>query len=477
MRIALINPPRVDGYPVVREERYEHKDIGSVYPPLGLLHLAAVLEKDGHEVMVLDANGLDLSADKTIARVKEFSPRFIYGRVAFDCQRQDLEVLSRARQAVNCPLAVRNKIIADVPGIKRSLLELGSMDYFLDGEPEVVLAELLRVLASAGDPAGVRGVSYLKDGRMVSSEAADYLPSLEALPRPAYHLLPSLKPYRTGIFCSGRFAMVQASRGCPYRCSFCAYTGVPHRGRTVADVVGELCWLVDEVGVREVLFFDDLLGVKPGYIGELSQAMLDQKLKLKWACCQRADLIKAEGLHLAVRAGMVELAVGIESGSRRVLNQTDKKIDLGRVRDISRWCREAGVLFYAMVVLGLPGETKGTIEETVDFIRDIEPFYTQYCFATPFPNTNIYKYYTENGFLLSDDWSKYTPLNHKPVVRTEELSATELAELRNWAYRRTMLRPGYLWRQIRWRDPMWNLRGAWKLGGRVWSMLMGKAVR
>ncbi len=477
MRIALINPPRVDGFPVVREERYEHKDIGSVYPPLGLLQLAAVLEKDGHEVMLLDANGQDLNLDTLVEKVKEFSPRFIYGRLAFDCQREDLAALVRVRQAVNCPLAVRNKIIADVPDIRRSLLESQGIDYFLDGEPEVVLSELLRVLAAGGEAGSVRGLSYLENGQVMSTPAADYLPDLESLPRPAYHLLPSLRPYHTGVFSSGHFAMVQTSRGCPYNCTFCAYAGVPHRSRTVADVVGELCWLVDEFDVRQVLFFDDLLGAKPEYLGQLSQAMQDQKLKLKWVCCQRADLIKAEGLQLAARAGLVELAVGIESGSYEVLGRTGKNIELARVRDIARWCREAGVLFYAMVVLGLPGDTESTIMETVDFIKGIEPFYTQYCFATPFPNTEMYKYCREHGLLLSEDWSKYTPLSQTPVVRTEKLSGAELVELRKLAYRKTILRPGYLWRQVRWTDPLWNLRGVAKLTGRIFSLMRGKAVR
>ena len=117
----LINPPRVDGFPVVREERFEHKDIGSVYPPLSLLYMAAALEKHPeYELKVLDANGLDLSFNEVEAEIAGFSPDMAVSRCGFDTQKQDLKVMDIAK-AIGALTVMRNKIIAEKPdsGVSR----------------------------------------------------------------------------------------------------------------------------------------------------------------------------------------------------------------------------------------------------------------------------------------------------------------------------------------------------------------------
>jgi radical SAM superfamily enzyme YgiQ (UPF0313 family) len=134
-------------------------------------------------------------------------------------------------------------------------------------------------------------------------------------------------------------------------------------------------------------------------------------------------------------------------------------------------------MFYGLAIIGLPGETKETVKETVDFIKEIDPFYTQFCFSTPFPNTDIYEYYEKNNFLLTKDWSKYFPLAGEPVIRTESLTAEELKDLRAKAYSSILLRPMYLLRQVRIFDWKWNLQGLAKITGRILNVLGKKPVR
>jgi anaerobic magnesium-protoporphyrin IX monomethyl ester cyclase len=177
------------------------------------------------------------------------------------------------------------------------------------------------------------------------------------------------------------------------------------------------------------------------------------------------------------RAGCEEIAIGIESGSEEVLKETEKGVTKDDMRRAAKWCHELGILFYGLAIVGLPGETEASVEDTISFIREIQPFYTQFSFCVPFPNTDTFQWYKEKGLLLTEDWSRYFPLDEKPVVRTLALSADDLVRLRRRMYLKTMLRPGNLLRAVRWKDWAWNIRNAVKLAARVVKLINGKAVR
>ncbi len=503
LKIMLINPPRVDGYPVVREERFEHKDIGSVYPPLSLLYMAAILEKNpDYEVNLIDANGFDYSFIYVHNRIVEFSPDVVIIRCGFDTQKQDFKILSVAKD-VGAITILRNKIISDVPEIRDEILKKEDVDIFINSEPEAVIEELISVLyksktdfLASHQPIAclfdkyskikdnfwnylnaVPGISYYFDGKITTTKTALEIDDLDKLPYPAYHLLPSLKPYHTGVM-QPPFALVATTRGCPFACTFCAYGKSKCRERSVDGVINELKWLQDKFKIKSFLFFDDTISIKQGRIEELCKRMIEEGLhKLQWVCCTRANLITFEMLQLMKKAGMKEIAIGIETGSETILNNIKKGVPLDSIRQVAKWCKQLKIMFYGLAIIGLPGETKETIEETIKFIKEIDPFYTQFCFATPFPNTEMYEYYEKNGYLLTRDWSKYFPLSEEPVIRTEKLSVEDLKKLRRYAYEKILLRPLYLLRQVRLFDWAWNIRGFVKIMKRIWRVLKGKAVR
>ena len=243
-------------------------------------------------------------------------------------------------------------------------------------------------------------------------------------------------------------------------------------------MIGELKHLKEKFKIKSFLFFDDTISIKKGRIEELAQRMIDEKLNtMKWVCCTRANLVTYDMLKIMKKAGMKEIAIGIETGSETILKNIKKGVSLEDIRKAAKWCHELGIMFYGLAIIGLPGETKETIKETVDFIKEIDPFYTQFCFSTPFPNTDIYEYYEKNKFLLSKDWSKYFPLSGEPVIRTEALTADELKELRAKAYSSILLRPGYLLRQIKPFDWKWNIMGLLKIVDRIVRLITGKPVR
>ncbi|MDD5066954.1 MAG: radical SAM protein, partial [bacterium] len=389
MKILIINPPRVDGYPVVREERYEHKDMGSVYPPLNLLYTAAVLEKDGHDVSLIDANGFDIPFDELAGKMDEFRPGAVITRCGFDTQEQDVKVLEYAKRKFNARTIIRNKIISDVEGLKKSfLLKYRFIDIFINYETDLLISNVIKGLDR--DWAAVRGISFLKGEEMVTTEGISIdAMNIDNQPFPAYHLLPNLKPYHTGVL-DPPFALVITSRGCPFQCSFCAYAKMGCRIRKAENVLEELKYLRKKFGLKSFLFFDDLLGFNKKEFIRLMELMIREKLKLKWVSCTRANLITDEMLGLMKKAGCREMAIGIESGSEKILKSIRKGITLDDIRQAAKLLHKHRILFYGMAIIGLPGETRETIEETIRFIREVDPFYTQFCFATPFPNTGIY---------------------------------------------------------------------------------------
>lgn len=501
LKILIINPPRVDGYPVVREERFEHKDIGSVYPPLSLLYIAALLRKNSDfDIKFLDANGFDLTINTVRAEMINFSPDVVILRCGFDTQKQDFEIFRIAKD-LGAITVLRNKIISDVPNIRDDILKKEAIDIFINSEPEAVIMDLMVKIyenkkerfvfnkVCAFDPKGsdfkedfsylkkVKGISFIEKGQVITTEPEEPVKNLDDLPFPAYDLLPDLNCYHTGVL-APPFALVATSRGCPFSCTFCAYGKSKYRVRSVENVIAEIKWLKEKFKIKSFLFFDDTISLISGRTEEIAKRMIEEKLNdLKWVCCTRANLVNFEMLKLMKQAGMVEIAIGIETGAEEIQKNINKGVSLDSIRQCAKWCHKLGILFYGLVIIGLPGETEETVKESIKFIKEIDPFYTQFCFATPFPNTEIYNYYKKNGFLLTEDWSKYFPLAEEPVIRTEKLTAEDLKKLRRYAYLKLLLRPGYLIRKIKPFDLVWNISGFIKIMGRIIAAIKNKPIR
>lgn len=477
MKILLVNPPRVDGCSVVREERYEHRDKGSCYPPLHLLEAGASLQAHGHEIRLIDANGSDLSPDEVLRMTEEFEPQLVYGRVAFDCQQEDSGMFRALAQATGVPILVRNKVIAGTPWLKKSLLEMCQARAFVEGEAETVLAQAANFMEHGKSLDLVEGLTFLSSDGIRSSASAAKIERLDELPPPAYGLLDGAQPYHTGLFGQGRFGLLALTRGCPFSCSFCAYRKTGYRQISPEKAVEHITFLFEEHGLNQFLLFDDIIALTPNYLEEFSERLLDKKMDIQWSCCTRAELMPRSALAIMKRAGLRELAVGIESGAQAILTGIDKGNGPQDVRRLAADCHDLEVLFYGMCILGLPGESHSTAQQTVDLIRETRPFYTQFGFAVPYPNTPMWNWYEERGFILTKDFSRFNPLNSTPVIRTEALSAEDLRKLKKIVYRQTSLSFSHLLKQVRWTDPRWNLKGLWQAGGRLASLVSGGKIR
>lgn len=477
MKILIVNPPRVGGYPVVREERFEHKDIGSVYPPLSLLQTASLLEEKGHQVKLIDANGFDLKLNEIKKEIKRFRPEVVLIRIGFDTQKEDLRVLRAAKEATNASTVMRNHIISRTPWLRKKMMEENKfVDVFLNQEPESVVVPLMKALEEKGNLKKVPGISFRQGRKVINNQDTQLISDLDKLPFPAYHLLPSLKVYYSGTF-GPPFVTILGSRYCPFNCAFCAYGRTEYRTRKAKGIASEIERFAREYKVKEFCFLDDVVTLDPERMIKICQAIIKKKLKLRWSVGIRAETVNYSMLSWMKKAGCDEIAVGVESGSEKILKKINKKESLKDMEKAAELCHQLKIKYYAMFIIGLPGETQETVEESINFAKKLKPFYTQFCFATPFPNTRIYQYYKKHDLLLTEDWSQYFPLSDEPVVRTKALSKKELINLRNKAYREVLLDPKYLLSQVSLTDWRWNWRGLKELGKRIVSTLKLKPVR
>jgi len=477
----IIVPPRVGGVPVVRTERFEHRDLGAIYPPINCLYLAALLEKEGHEVSLIEANAFDLTLDYIKKETERIKPDVVFARTGFDTQEEDIKVLEIAKEH-GAHTLLRCKIIAEVPHIRDALLEKPFIDIFINEEPESIVPGLLKKISHSGSWKDAPGISFREKGKIITTPPGNRLTAPDDMPFPAYHLLPNIKPYHTGIMMRPPFTTVISSRGCPFSCTFCSYGNAKYRTRSPENVVAELEWLVDRYGIKRFIFFDEMIFLHDGRIDEICKLMLEKGLKLRWTLNSRVKPLNLETLKLMKKAGCFEICFGIESGSNKILENIEKGITTDDVKEAARLCRKADLDIYAMMLIGSPGETEETINESIKLIQQIDPFYTQFSFVVPAPNAPGFDYYRNNNLLLTEKWSDYCPIEEKPIIRTEALSPEDLIRLRSKCYRETQLNVAHFFRKVKkidwslihWGENIKILKIIWK---RVSSILKNRMVR
>jgi len=266
------------------------------------------------------------------------------------------------------------------------------------------------------------------------------------------------------------------SRGCPYHCSFCGYCNTPYRVRSPENVIKELEWLKKEFGVKNFIFYDDTMTINFGRVINICKLMVERNLKMNWAVCTRVDLVTPEVLEWFKKAGCKQVAYGIESGSQKILDLAKKGITLEQSRQAMKWTKEAGMRSVALVIIGLPGETRETARQTLDFVKETKADYTQFCYAIPFPNTDMYNHFKDNNLFVTEDWTKFNPLNPTPVARTKAMTVEEIMEFREKGYKEMFFNISFLISQISW-NPIMNIKGFVIFVRRVWSMMKDKYIR
>jgi radical SAM superfamily enzyme YgiQ (UPF0313 family) len=217
--------------------------------------------------------------------------------------------------------------------------------------------------------------------------------------------------------------------------------------RSPTNVVDEMEYLHKRFGADFFSFSDAAFTVNQARAEEICNEIRRRGLKIKWRCETRVDMVNKDLFATMKESGCVGVAVGMESGSQKVLDAMQKGITLQQVARTCRMAREVGLTIEPIVILGFPGETKETAWETIKFVERVAPDYLgTFAIATPYPGTPLYDMVKENGWLRITDFDRYDMAT--PTFETPWLSMKDLAEIRQQAYRSYYFRPRYVLHRI-----------------------------
>ncbi|MGE5663846.1 MAG: B12-binding domain-containing radical SAM protein [Deltaproteobacteria bacterium] len=428
------------------EERYGgFASVGSFLPPLGLLYLAAAVG-DRCVVRILDGSVRPMTTDDVVSEVREFRPHVVGITVMTPTLTR---ALSLCRAIKKHDPEVTTVLGGPHPSaLPEETAAAPGVDFVVVGEGERTFPELLDALGDAAPIDSVDGLCFFREGKIVRTRARKRIRDLDAVPFPARHLLdhtlykPSAAHYRSKPAFS-----VMCGRGCPYRCTFCSCSKVFRDGVTVRSPEGvaeEIRHLVARYGAREILLWDDTFGLSREWT--LRFCELVRPLGISWSAWMRCDLADRERLNAMARSGCWHVSYGVESGNQGILDGIRKDQTLDQVRRAFALTREAGMEARGTFILGLPGENRDTLRETVDFAIEIKADYAQFQFLTPYPGTELWESVPDHGRFLTGDLSKYTIWF--PVYVPKGLTREDLETALRTAYRRFYLSPSYLLRRL-----------------------------
>ncbi|HYC53379.1 MAG TPA: radical SAM protein [Candidatus Binatia bacterium] len=414
-------------------------------PGMGMLILAAVARTKGYRVHLIDAKEQGRPLDDVAARIIALQPDY----VGFSATT--ISVTNASRLAARVKAALPNAVtivggahVSAVP--ERTLEAFPDIDYGIAGEGEHSLFDLLDRLENDAPIENVQGLAYRgAGGAIAANPRAPFIDDLDDLPMPAWDLLADFPHHHAPTLFSYPHTPVASlitSRGCPFSCTFCDRSTSGRKGRmhSVAYVV-EMCRHLESLGVRHILFVDDLFTVRKDRVLEMCHAFLDNAFRFTWSCASHPNLLDLPALQLMKRAGCWQINYGIESGSQRVLQVVKHEVKIPKMRETLRMTRQAGIRAKGYVMLGHPTEGLDSLAETLDFLRTVELDMAQITKFTPYPGTPAYPTIHQHGH-FEENWEEMNAMNF--VFVPHGLSVEILETYFEQCYRTFYQRPDVL---------------------------------
>jgi radical SAM superfamily enzyme YgiQ (UPF0313 family) len=446
MKVVLVNPPRYDGVSVIREERCEITDRYSVLPPYSLLQIASLLRERGHAISLIDANGEDLSYEELTERLKAISYEALLFRFTPTTFDWDMRTAKISKGLV--PEATTIGICWTLGTLSTEVLdEVAELDVYLRHEYEVVACELIDAVAHGGGLSGVAGITYREGGETFINADAEPAKDYDALPLPAYDLLPGFGHYFINTPAGKPFSIVYTSKGCPYGCIYCTVARTKWKKRSAESILGELEHLKKNYSIKTVSVFDETFTIDRDRVVAISKGIETSGLKIKRYCHTRVELVDEELVGLLYRGGCRGISYGIESASQDILDTANKGTTVEQAEKAIRRAKKTGIKVYCSFILGLPGETEGTLAETRKFVRRVLPTGAQFNVVVPYPGTELYERVYGDDPRPATNWRAL--YQDEAVIGTEALSPDDLDRARVKAYRSLYLNPRW-WAQNTW---------------------------
>lgn len=379
------------------------RQIMKPYPPLGILYISSYLKSVGFDVQVYDSTFGSMAEFKALIQQQRPSVVGIY--VNMMTKRNVLPMIAFCK-AKGCTVVLGGP---DVPYYARQYLEHGA-DVIVRGEGEYTLAELLPAIAKTGVHRlhDVAGIAFMDDtGQLVETDPRPLMADLSAHPWPDREAI-DMQQYMDTWQTHHGHSMVSVihARGCPYTCTWCSHSvfGNTHRRRTPEDAADELLHIKERYNPDRIWYADDVFAINRRWLLAYAEALKARGVRIPFECISRADRLNEEVINTLVEMGCFRLWNGSESGSQRILDAMQRKVQAEDVQQKTHMLREAGIETGMFIMLGYHSETVADLEATLDHLKKANPDILLTTVAYPIKGTPYYAE-VESDVLRSGDWA------------------------------------------------------------------------
>lgn len=480
MRVLALNPPFHPRFSREMRSPAVTKS-GTLYYPMWLAYAAGLLEKEGHELLFLDAPARLLSVQETLRRAQEFKPGFILMDTSTPSIFNDIEVAVELKNAL--PEAFITLVGPHVSALPAETLNhSGFIDAVAVGEYDFTVLDLVTALEKGTPLDQVKGLAFRKDGSVRTTPPREMIQDLDALPFVSSVYKKHLD-YHDYFYGHSLYpiCVIVTGRGCPFRCTFCVYPQTMHghkyRFRSIDHVVGEFEYIHKNFpDVKEIMIEDDTFTANPERCRAISERLIEKKLNtIPWSANSRADVDYAT-MAVMAKAGCRLFCVGFESGDQAILDNIKKKTTLPVIKRFATDARRAGILVHGCFMVGNRGETRETLKKTLALALELNPDTAQFFPIMVYPGTEDFEWVRSKGYLTSEDYSKWVTEEglHNSVVSNPDLTYEELVQFCDYARRAFYLRLSYFLLKIgqSLRNPteaVRNLKGFRNLFSHLWK--------
>ncbi|MCW5839818.1 MAG: radical SAM protein [Caldilinea sp.] len=501
--VLLVNPPTPDGAIWIRSQHRvgRRSRENMIWPQVSLAQMAALLVPE-YTVEIIDANALRMDWAEFEKLLDEKRPKYYLTQVTAPTLRNDMYGVFLAKSLGAKTMAFGTHV---TPMTIETMRPFPALDFVLRGEPEMTLRELIdtlegkspsnprvaKMLRETSKPqvrrvgaqtiadefpaddatspyANILGLAWRNDTEIVINPDRPFIPDLDDLPIPLHERLPLDKQRMPMI--KGPFTFIVTSRGCPAGCKYC----IKHvsyqnsvRVRSAANIVEELEYL-GALGITNIHMYADLFTVNRDHVVELCKLIIERGIKIRWTCNSRVDYVDEEMLTLMGQAGCWLISWGIESANEMILKRARKGYKKEQAFRALKWAKAAGIKNWGYFIIGLPGETEESIQETIAYAKELPVDIALFHIAAPYPGTPFFYEVVENNWFRPGTKWEEVDMDQSTVLDYGNLTAERLEYWQKRATREWSLRPGPMMTFVKGLNTWEGAKSAVNVG---WQML------
>ncbi|MBP7652806.1 radical SAM protein [Candidatus Dependentiae bacterium] len=435
-KVLLFSPPYIDTYGGLNI-----KKIGWGIPPTGIGYIGAYLKSQGIDVRIYDLM-FEIDNLNQIRDIIEKENPEIIGIGSTSPQFSAALAIAKIIKKVDNKI----KVVFGGPhptSLPEETISYPEIDIVAVGDGEITMLEI----CSGIKLDSIKGIYYKNEKNTYFTGDREIEYNLDKFPFPLYEQL-AMDRYSSFYF--GKSMGIISGRGCPFQCTFCASKIIDkgiYRFRSAENIVEEMNYLYEHYGFKKFSFWDDTFTLRKDRVVELCSKLASNKYKFKWTCNTHINTVDSELLKIMADTGCKIIHIGIESGNNEILKNIKKGIKLDKVRQVIDWAHSYKIIVYGFLMIGLPGDTKDSINQTINFAVKNKVDLAQFSLLTPLPGTEVWtQAENKDGVMFAtkelDKFLRYG----NAVIELPEVSRTELNALFSKAYRKFYLRPIHLFK-------------------------------